>query len=78
VNTTVKEILDNGVLVSRDGREEIVPANTIILAVGSNPENKLTTQLEGKPYQVMVIGDALQVRRVLEAVEEGFAAGRKI
>ena len=78
VNTTVKEILDNGVLVSRDGREEIIPADTIILAVGSNPENKLATQLEGKPYKVMVIGDAVQVRRVLEAVEEGFAAGRKI
>jgi len=78
VNTTVEEILDNGVLVTRDGREEIIPTNTVILAVGSNPENKLTTKLEGKPYKVMAIGDAVQVRRVLEAVEEGFAAGRKI
>ena len=78
VNTTVKEIVDDGVLVSGDGREEIIPADTIILAAGSNPENKLATQLKGKPYKVMVIGDAVQVRRVLEAVEEGFAAGRKI
>jgi pyruvate/2-oxoglutarate dehydrogenase complex dihydrolipoamide dehydrogenase (E3) component len=78
VNTTVKEISDNGILISRDGREENIPANTVILAVGSIPENKLATQLEGKPYKVMAIGDAVQVRRVLEAVEEGFAAGRKI
>ena len=78
VNTTVKEVLYNGILVSRDGREEIIPANTVIMAVGSIPENKLTHQLEGKPYQIMTIGDALQVRRVLEAVDEGFNAGRKI
>jgi 2,4-dienoyl-CoA reductase-like NADH-dependent reductase (Old Yellow Enzyme family)/thioredoxin reductase len=78
VNTTVQEILDNGILVSTDGRGENIPANTVILAVGSIPENKLTRQLEGKPYPVMTIGDALQVRRVLEAVEEGFDAGRKI
>lgn len=76
--STVKEILDDGVVVVKGGKEEFIKADTIVLAVGSEPENKLESILEGKQLKVIKIGDAVKVRKVLDAVAEGYEAGMQI
>ncbi|MCL6611694.1 MAG: FAD-dependent oxidoreductase [Peptococcaceae bacterium] len=76
--TTVKEILDDGMVVVKDGKEKVIEADTVILAVGSTSENRLVSQLEGKPYKVVTIGDAVNVRTALEAVSEGYEAGMMV
>jgi len=76
VNAPVKKILDDGVISEIDGAEiKIGPADTIVMAIGAKSVNSLTKQLEGKVPQVLTVGDALKVRKALEAVEEGYRAG---
>jgi NADPH-dependent 2,4-dienoyl-CoA reductase/sulfur reductase-like enzyme len=75
-NTPVKEIVDDGVIVDRNGKEEkISPTDTIVLAVGVKPVNELVNKLEGKVNKLITVGDALEVRKALEAIEEGYKAG---
>jgi len=75
-NTLVKEIVDDGVIVDRDGKEKkIEPVDTIVIAVGVKPVNELVNRLEGKVNKLITVGDALEVRKALEAIEEGYKAG---
>jgi len=75
----VKEILDDGVVFIRDGREESIQnVDNIILALGTRPVDHLSEKLNGKVAEVYVIGDAKEPRKVLEATASGAEVGRKI
>ncbi|MCP4756836.1 MAG: FAD-dependent oxidoreductase, partial [Proteobacteria bacterium] len=76
--TMVVEIVENGVRVKQNGEEELLTADTVILAAGSQSENSLEQPLKdlGVPYRV--IGDAGQVAQAFEAIRDGFLAGREI
>jgi len=79
LNSTVKEVLADGLIIGRDGREEkIGPFDTVILAVGVEPCNDLRSKLEGKAVQLITIGDALSPRKALEAIREGYLAGLEV
>jgi len=79
LNSTVKEILADGLRIERDGRqEEIGPFDTVILAVGVEPCNDLRSKLEGKIVRLITIGDALSPRKALEAIREGYLAGLEV
>ncbi len=76
VNATVKEVLGDGLRIERGGREEkIGPFDTVILAVGVESCNELRSKLEGKVARLITIGDALDPRKALEAIAEGYQAG---
>jgi len=75
----VKEILDDGVVFERDGQDESIHnVDSIVLALGSRPVDKLSEKIKDKVAEVHVIGDASQPRKVLEAVVEAAELGRKI
>jgi len=76
--TRAKEITDRGVLMEREGREELIPGDTVVLATGARPSSSLYDQIKGRVKEVHVIGDAKSPRKALEAVAEGFAVGRTI
>jgi 2,4-dienoyl-CoA reductase (NADPH2) len=76
--STAKEITERGVIVEREGREELIGGDTVILAAGSNSANRLYGQVQGRIKETILIGDAKSPRKALEAVAEGFEAGRKI
>lgn len=74
--TRALEITPRGVRVQKaDGAAEDLPADTVVLGVGSQPDNRLAEVLDrlGIPYAVA--GDAGQVATALEAVHSGFQAG---
>jgi 2,4-dienoyl-CoA reductase (NADPH2) len=73
-----REITDRGVLMDREGREELVPGDTVVLATGARPANSMYDQVKGRVKEIHVIGDAKNPRKALEAVAEGFAVGRTI
>jgi 2,4-dienoyl-CoA reductase-like NADH-dependent reductase (Old Yellow Enzyme family)/thioredoxin reductase len=73
-----KEITDQGVWIDREGREEWIPGDTVILATGSRPVNSLYDQIRDRVKEIYVIGDAKSPRKALEAVAEGLDVGRKI
>ena len=78
VSTKALEITPQGVTVEMAGEKETLPADTVVLAVGSESFNPLQEFIaeKGIPYQV--VGDAQKVALAFDAVHEGFAAGRNI
>lgn len=78
VNTTVKDILADGVVVVKGCDTESISADTVIVASGSKPNNDLEAELAGKPYKVVTIGDASKVAKVMDAIESGYLLGMQI
>lgn len=74
----VKEIRNGEVFVQHKGSEKRVAANTVIIAVGSEPDTEFLEKVKGKVSEAYVIGDTLKPRRILEAIAEGFDIGRKV
>jgi len=48
-------------------------ADTVVMAMGSRPENSLAHKLEEAGVEVRVIGDAKKCGRISDALEEGLA-----
>lgn len=76
---TVLEIRKEGVVAesAADGQQKIIPADSVVLAVGSGPRHELYEALRDKLEAVSVIGDAAKPRKVLDAVYEAYVEGRK-
>jgi len=76
-NTTVTKITGKSVVVK--GKTEMeIPADTVVLAIGTKSRNRLAQELAGAGFEVKVIGDAVKVATVMEAIEQGFELGRKL
>ena len=74
----VLAVNDEGVLVEHAGEQKLLPADSVVLAIGAQPENSLAAELEGKVKALELIGDAKNPRKITEAVREGFELGRII
>lgn len=76
---TMKEIQDQCVVYTdADGEDVILPADTVVLAMGARPENSLAKALEDSGVEIRTIGDAAKVGRIGEAVEAGFNLAREV
>lgn len=79
LNTAVKEIFEDGVLVEKNNEEiKLDNIDTVVMAIGSRSENKLADILKNKVEEVITIGDAVKVRDGINALEEGYKAGLHI
>ena len=79
VNAKVKEVRPEGLIVEKEGREENIGIfDTIVLAPGVEPVNELAETLAGKVPEIFVIGDAVKIRKALDAIAEGYMTGLKI
>jgi len=72
------EITAEGLRVEKDGQVEEIPADTVVLAVGTRPHNPLQELLVRKGISFRVVGDARQVGMAIDAIHQGFDAGREI
>jgi 2,4-dienoyl-CoA reductase (NADPH2) len=73
-----KRIAPEGVFAERDGKEILLPGDTVVIATGAQSSNHLYEKLKGRVPDIHVIGDAKSPRKALEAVAEGFEVGIKI
>jgi 2,4-dienoyl-CoA reductase (NADPH2) len=65
--------------VIQRGNEEIrFPVGTAVLAVGAEPNDGLCDELSSSGLSVVKVGDCIDPRRILDAVCEGFRAGRAL
>jgi 2,4-dienoyl-CoA reductase (NADPH2) len=70
---TMKEIGENHVVYTdAQGNDVTIPADTVVLAMGSRPEASLAKKLEQAGVEVRVIGDAKKCGRIGHAIEDGF------
>jgi 2-enoate reductase len=76
-------VTEHGVYVKSNVKPEMdllfIKADTVILAVGVVPDNKLAEELRQKGVEVELIGDcAGPERSALEAIREGAEVGRRL
>jgi len=75
----VEEITDKGlVMTDQQGNKRALEADTIIIAIGLEPNRELVEPLQGKVPELHVIGDCVESRRVINAIWEGFRTARLI
>ncbi|MCX8176537.1 MAG: FAD-dependent oxidoreductase, partial [Candidatus Bathyarchaeota archaeon] len=82
VNHRLLEIYREGGVVVADekGEKRIIEADTVVLAVGREPniDEKLVSEVRKTVKEVYVIGDAKEARKILSAVSEGFYTALQI
>ncbi len=66
------------VITNKKGEKELIRADTIVIAAGARPNNRLAEDLKGKVPSLYVIGDCKEPRKIVEAVREGEQVGREI
>lgn len=77
-NAVAKRIEKGKVVVDSGGEEREIPADTVIVAVGSCPSARLYEELKGSGIEVHVAGDAGKPRKALDAIREGYEVGLRI
>ena len=75
--TRVLEITKEGVVVENADGRQVLPADTVVIAAGARPNDDMYKELEGKIEKLNIIGDAVKVARIPNAIEAGYtlAAG---
>jgi 2,4-dienoyl-CoA reductase (NADPH2) len=74
----VISIQKNGVEIKQGEEVKFLPADTVVLAVGTRPQSELASSLQGKVPELYVVGDAAKPRKALDGIREGFEAGCRI
>jgi 2,4-dienoyl-CoA reductase (NADPH2) len=71
-------IKPDGMEIERGNGVDFLPADSIVIAAGSLPENGLVSEIEKLVREVHTIGDAKEPRKALDAIREGYLVGLKI
>lgn len=80
LKTSCLEIKDGQVLVETEGKQHVLDADYVVMAVGtkSNPSDDLQAVCEKNGIPYYVVGDAVAPRMALEAISEAYHAVLKI
>ena len=78
VMTRATAILAEGVEVEFGGRKEILAADTIVLAAGTQPNDELEAPLRRMSVEFYKIGDCANPRKAIDAIHEGFQVALKL
>ena len=65
-------------ITTEEGESKTIPADTIVLAAGAQPNLELLASLEEYKYGVYLVGDCVEPRGILEAMAEGHRIGRSL
>lgn len=74
----VLEITADGVRLEYAGEVEDIPADSVVLAVGTGSCNPLESMLASSGIPYRIAGDAVKPAMVFDAIHQGFTAGREI
>lgn len=80
VNASCKEITENAVRYEQEGRLKEIPCESVVIAVGARttPHDYILLACEERKIPVHRIGDAMKVRRALDAIAEGVKTALEI
>lgn len=66
-------------LACTHGNDEVsISADGVVLALGLTADPALYNELKSLPVEVIAIGDAVKARKVINAIHEGYHAGRSV
>ena len=66
---------DSVVLVDKEGKEQALEADSVVIAAGTRSNNGLVDELKKVVPEVYAAGDCVETRSILEAMREGYLAG---
>jgi len=76
---TIRRFLDDGVIFEKYGKEmQALGFDTIVLALGVEPNIEIYTQLKDKVPELWVIGDARSPRNLMAAIQEATEVALKL
>jgi 2,4-dienoyl-CoA reductase (NADPH2) len=78
VKTKVKRLTEDTLIAQQVGQEISLPIETVVIAVGVRANRELPEALAHSDLEIYTIGDAVEPRKALEAIWEGFAIGNKV
>jgi len=79
ISTKCTEILDNGIkVIGGNGEEQFIEADSVVLSVGMIVKEEERNSFRGTAYDVISVGDCLEVGTVYSAVQTGFRAGLRL
>ena len=70
VRVKVVEVIADGARVTRDGKEEFFEGDSVVVALGSQPNGELAEQLRDRVPELYVIGDCAEPRKIVNAIED--------
>lgn len=71
--TALKQVCDEGVVLCYEGKEELLEAETVVIAVGYRKDAALYESLSDYAGEVYAIGDCDKVSNVMNAVWSGYS-----
>jgi len=78
-NVTIKEIIDKGLtIVTKEGNNQTIEADTIVLATPPIANTQLEDDLKRKVKELYLIGDSKEPRSIIEAITDGWQIGHTI
>ncbi|MHB1126267.1 MAG: oxidoreductase [Bacillota bacterium] len=78
MNSKVVEISENGVQIERDGNQELLEADNVIMAFGRKPNKELQEELKGTDRRVYELGDCVEPKSVAYAIDQAAWISRAI
>lgn len=80
IDTKCVAVSDEGVVAESEGKQIVIPCDSVVMAVGAKarPSQELQDVCKDMGIRVQVIGDAQQARRALNATADGAAAAYTI
>ncbi len=73
------EVTDEGALIEKaDGTKELIPADTVISALGFRPAGNISEEIKALGIPVCEVGDATGAATIMKAVWEGYEAANSI
>ncbi|MFC1964702.1 FAD-dependent oxidoreductase [Chloroflexota bacterium] len=72
------EVREDGIIVDNSHHLLFLEADTVVLAMGARPENRLVEELKGVVPEVYTVGDCVKPRNAMYAIREGAEIGHKI
>lgn len=74
-SSKVVSIRKTGVVIEKaDGEQLEIPADTVVLAIGSLSNNTIYTKLQGKVEKLNLVGDAIKPAFIIDAVRSAYDA----
>lgn len=74
-----EEVTPRGLVVTtKEGKREIIEADTIVLAAGAIPNRKLSEELKEKVPEIHLIGDCVKPRTIRNAIADAYRIGLEI
>jgi len=77
-NFKVSEIKPGEVVGEIDGNQETIPADAVVLAIGSKPQRDLYDKIKDGKAPVKGVGDAVEPKKIVNAVHDAYNAAREI